>query len=153
MPPKGRSKAKWLHQSNFVEYAKGNSTLEKLKSNFSEKKEVVDDKKKQLQLLHQEEEQLSAQLKEISKQIDLQRHTLAYKHKVHYELENSTSSTKRVTAIRSGFQISSITSKKRKRKPTSLETPHMAKVIRRKETFDACGASYIWHAGHPYKQM
>ena len=83
---------------------------------------------------------------QIKKSIEKERQKLVYREQKLAELKrknealNLKSITKTNRLLNNAFSISSIKRNKRKLNPSTADTPHMAKVVRRSETLQACNA-------------
>ena len=144
MPPKGKTKAKWQQEQTLAIYASQKKQVRENTSKIEQLSNGIDSQKKQIEFLTQEKDSIDIQVKELTKELNLKKQKLYYRNRHSSELTQSIAQYEKRKA---GYQLSSTTIKKRKAKPTSSSTPHTAKVIRRKETFDACtaihGASII----------
>ena len=161
MPPKGKSKAQFQKQSYLGKYTLNCKTIriaeEKLvaqekkilalKEEFVAQEKEIARKTEDIEVRAKEFRRLNYELKEIRNVIDnksrLVRHKKSKLNSLVVNESNQIQQIKTVHAsIRSktSFSVSNGKAQQRKRKPTTPDLPHMAKVIRRAETVQACTA-------------
>ena len=138
MPIKG-SKAQHIKKGYIGQVSKNIKIL-------SEKNNKIIEQKESILQLQNELHHIDIESKELAKVVynkkDIVRQQKKKLSELDEEIGQNRSKIKSLGKKRKSvaFQISLSTCKKRKNKPTTSETPHMAKCIRRSETLQACNA-------------
>ena len=153
MPPKKKSKY-------LGEFSKNSKVLHGMEKKIQDQLSVISEKEQSYEHLKDIESSLDlcsilkSRQEEINRKIEKERQKLHYKQRRLKNLrdENSTNNNpppaetaKRMQTV---FSISTLKRNNRKRKPTTEHTPHMAKVVRRSETLQACNAIHGGSVGN-----
>ena len=146
MSPKG-SKALNRKNSCLGLFQKKKKELTEMERKILEKEEILQDKKKELELKQEEYNQLFNNIKHKSNEVSIKRRKLKHQAELLESFDASTilcqsriSDRKRKIA----FQLSTCVRKKQKLNPTTTSSSYRSKIVRRKETSDACS---VVHGG------
>ena len=118
--------------------------LTEMEREIFEQEETLQDKKKELELKQEKYKQLVNNIRHQSNEISIKR------RKLQQLLESFDASTilcqSKVTDRKRkiAFQLSTCVRKKQKLNPTTTSSSYRSKIVRRKETFDACS---VVHGG------
>ena len=142
MPPKG-SKVQNLKKTYLGTFQHNNKILEDMEKKIKDQKELILQKQEVVKKELDRIKQLDIELKEISSKINNKKRKLDHKRVLLEQTQRKTANLQDnvdKNKVRHEVKISATVVKRRKMNPTSKGLPNKAKIIRRKETFNACMA-------------
>ena len=124
-PPKGKSKAKAKQLRHIGEFSGNTKKLSQMEVKLEEQRSLLKVKEKELNKAKCKLQRKQKKLMSLQQQIASQEANL--------RIANSN-----IHSIKTRFVLTAKKVTRRKASPTDIETPHMARTVRRNETFTAC---------------
>ena len=124
-PPKGKSKAKAKQLRHIGEFSGNTKKLSQMEVKLEEQRSLLKVKEKELNKAKCKLQRKQKKLMSLQQQIASQEANL--------RIANSN-----IPSIKTRFVLTAKKVTRRKASPTDIETPHMARTVRRNETFTAC---------------